>query len=415
MRRIVFTLLATLLLITSVSVCADDTVYIGTAKELFALSQRVAGGDSMAGVSVVLTDDITLNQAFTPIGQDASLPFSGSFDGNGHTVRGLLVKDALYSGLFGAITDGTVKNLTVENATVEGNDYCGILVGRLYAYKGDALIKNCCVSGTVTGKSFVGGLAGAVLSAAYGNTVSATVLESRSRCQVKGDAFCGGMIGMAEARSIKRTATVIAEGCEAHGTVLAEGDYGTVVGGLCGAISAKDNGGTAKAGFTGCVSYAYVYGEKLAAGGFCGTVGVVGARASVSLADCSALGAVSGGAVKGGFVGKGEKEGEGLLVYANCIAAGCVIGSDSHSLGFGIIEGCTRAEDANSLPRGDYKMGDVNLDGKINSLDAALVLKVDAGLAIGGALCDFNRNGKTNSLDASAILRYDAGLIPPLN
>ncbi len=58
--------------------------------------------------------------------------------------------------------------------------------------------------------------------------------------------------------------------------------------------------------------------------------------------------------------------------------------------------------------------GDVNGDGKVNSLDAAQILKHDAGiinltdeqLAAG----DVNGDGKVNSLDAAQILKHDAGL-----
>lgn len=60
-------------------------------------------------------------------------------------------------------------------------------------------------------------------------------------------------------------------------------------------------------------------------------------------------------------------------------------------------------------------LGDVNLDGKVSSLDAAYVLRFDAGLhdltddqlARG----DVNGDGRVNNLDAAYILRFDAGLI----
>lgn len=60
------------------------------------------------------------------------------------------------------------------------------------------------------------------------------------------------------------------------------------------------------------------------------------------------------------------------------------------------------------------KPGDVNGDGVVNSLDAALVLRYDAGvislaesqLAAG----DYDDNGVVNSIDAAFILKYDAGV-----
>ncbi|MBR6594868.1 MAG: phosphodiester glycosidase family protein [Clostridia bacterium] len=62
-----------------------------------------------------------------------------------------------------------------------------------------------------------------------------------------------------------------------------------------------------------------------------------------------------------------------------------------------------------------YALGDVNLDGKVNSLDAALVLRYDADLyeltEQQKPLGDVTNDGKVNSLDAAMILRYDADLI----
>ncbi len=63
----------------------------------------------------------------------------------------------------------------------------------------------------------------------------------------------------------------------------------------------------------------------------------------------------------------------------------------------------------------DYILGDVNLDGEINYLDAMMVLRYDAALITltdeKMTVGDVNKDGEVNSLDAIKILRYDAGLI----
>jgi len=63
------------------------------------------------------------------------------------------------------------------------------------------------------------------------------------------------------------------------------------------------------------------------------------------------------------------------------------------------------------------KTGDLNTDGAANSLDAALVLQHDAGLAplpaedvYLHAAGDVNCDASVNSVDASLILQADAGL-----
>ena len=116
MQKLISALLAFLMLLGSVAVSAEDTVYIDSAEDLQALSARVAAGDRMVGVAVVLRADVALSGSFTPIGTDTSKPFSGSFDGGGHTVSGLCVTGSAYLGLFGCVTDGSIKNLKIENA-----------------------------------------------------------------------------------------------------------------------------------------------------------------------------------------------------------------------------------------------------------------------------------------------------------
>lgn len=60
-------------------------------------------------------------------------------------------------------------------------------------------------------------------------------------------------------------------------------------------------------------------------------------------------------------------------------------------------------------------LGDVNGDGRVTNLDAAYVLKHDAGLADFTdeqmAAADVNGDGRVSNLDAAMILRFDAGLI----
>ncbi|OGO51049.1 MAG: hypothetical protein A2148_10730 [Chloroflexi bacterium RBG_16_68_14] len=62
-------------------------------------------------------------------------------------------------------------------------------------------------------------------------------------------------------------------------------------------------------------------------------------------------------------------------------------------------------------------LGDVNCDGRVNSIDAALILQFAAGL-IDELPCpekdDVNVDGTINSIDATLILQYDSGLIDSL-
>ena len=81
----------------------------------------------------ILLNDIDLGGAeWTPIGTKEN-PFTGEFDGNGYTVSNFKITTGrAYVGLFG-YNEGVIKNLGVENFTVNvsysGNVYAGGLVG----------------------------------------------------------------------------------------------------------------------------------------------------------------------------------------------------------------------------------------------------------------------------------------------
>ncbi|MBQ4647672.1 MAG: dockerin type I repeat-containing protein [Clostridia bacterium] len=54
--------------------------------------------------------------------------------------------------------------------------------------------------------------------------------------------------------------------------------------------------------------------------------------------------------------------------------------------------------------------GDANGDGLINSIDAAFVLRYDAGILQTIAAGDVSTDGVINSIDAALILKHDAGM-----
>ena len=70
-----------------------------------------------------------------------------------------------------------------------------------------------------------------------------------------------------------------------------------------------------------------------------------------------------------------------------------------------------------NTPPPDKELGDVNSDGQVNAIDAALILQFSAGL-IGSvpnpASADVNSDGEMNAVDAALILQFSAGLIGSL-
>ncbi len=68
---------------------------------------------------------------FSPVG-NSSTPFSGTYDGQGHSINGLYISlggSSQSVGMFGFAAGATIKNLGLINETVKGNSQVGGLVG----------------------------------------------------------------------------------------------------------------------------------------------------------------------------------------------------------------------------------------------------------------------------------------------
>ena len=159
----------------------DENIYeIQYASELAWLAAAVNGtlqtkatldADSFAGKTFVLTEDVDLGgYEWTPIGSSAN-PFQGVFDGNGKTVKNLVVTGYNSNvGLFGNTNSGEIKNLTVENAKVAGRLNVGVVAGQPYTSK----YSNITVTGhvEVNGMAYVGAVGG---KNAYADWTNVTV------------------------------------------------------------------------------------------------------------------------------------------------------------------------------------------------------------------------------------------------
>ena len=144
-----------------------STFYISTAEQLAGLAKLVNDGTTtFSDKKIQLTADIKLNNddvptggnLWTPIGKNPKR-FEGTFDGNGHTVSGLYIKDtAVIKGLFGKVSNATIKNLIVTGSvTVPSKANIGGIVGNA----SNSTIQNCGFYGTVTaGTTNTGGVIG---------------------------------------------------------------------------------------------------------------------------------------------------------------------------------------------------------------------------------------------------------------
>ena len=139
-------------------------------------------------INCTLTADIDLTgKNWTPIGTSFSNKYTGTFDGGGHTIKGLTVTtNDQFVGLFGSIGyAGTVKNVMMEDVQITSNRSSGFAGG--VAGHSDGTIENCSVSGSVSGTVYVGGVVGAQLSG--------SITGCSSSVTVKGTTDVGSLVG----------------------------------------------------------------------------------------------------------------------------------------------------------------------------------------------------------------------------
>ena len=135
---------------------ADGTYQVYTAEGLQAWAAAMQGSED-PNLNCTLTADITLTGTnnWTPVG-NYNYPYSGTFDGAGHTISGMNISSSSAQGFIARLS-GTVKNLTITNALVSGANNIGGIVGQ--AAQGSKII-GCAFSGTVKGTTGVGGIVG---------------------------------------------------------------------------------------------------------------------------------------------------------------------------------------------------------------------------------------------------------------
>ena len=202
-------------------------IEINSVGNLRTLAAEVNSGNTMSKWNVALKADLDLeNKSWTPIG-NASYAFQGIFDGENHTISNLYINTPNNSnvGLFGHTTDGEVKNLTVNNATVKGYLEVGTVAGTPYTSK----YNNITVTGNVKvdGFSYVGGMLGKNLYVSAdnltvnvnkGSYVSANSIEYG----VEYRTYVGGVVGFMgegghKVSNVTSNIDVIGTTCDAGG------------------------------------------------------------------------------------------------------------------------------------------------------------------------------------------------------
>ena len=250
--------------------------------------------------NIVLLDDLDFSDsALTlPLGlvsETNYVPYTGVFEGNGHTIKNLVMDntedpDAPFAGLFFGIGDATVQDLVIDSSCSFAGIYAGTLsttltgsltltnvmnkatvyglneaggfvavdMGSLHQVN-QVTIKNCVNDGTITGKLAGGAFISEISEQAF---VTVTLSDSINNGNITGNCCTGGLVGTLQSSHV----TMIISNCTNNGNVTTETDF---VGGLTGFIYENGN---ITINISSFINNGFITGRE-GAGGFIGYIG----------------------------------------------------------------------------------------------------------------------------------------------
>ncbi len=306
----------------------EEPWLIENAEQLAYLAQQVNNGTDYKREHFRLVSDLDLRgNEWTPIGTEGNL-FWGGFDGDGHTITGMTItgKENSYVGLFGECRNFTAASSYIKSVTVKGAN--------------------------ISGKSFVGAIAGAGANISDCYSIENTIYASRCVGGV-----CGSLIGKIS-------------GCYNSSSVSGI----STAGGIMGSASYEGNDGN------GVVEYCYNIGTVTVSEQDSSVGGITGASANrYDISNCLNCGKITGnGKNVGGIAGSTDSN------YMNFIG-NCYYNSDLNNAGVG--EGAsdkviplTTSQLCGALPEG--------LDSTIwkeGSVDTSTAKATDTGSRFGTA------------------------------
>lgn len=350
---------------------AEDPYLIATAADFVYFAEQVNGGNDYEGKFLRLTANLDLNGEAVTVGSAATATadytiknaFAGTFDGNGHVIKGRNVAGA-FSGYFAAVT-GTIENLAVIGE-LNGN---GRLGGIAVVLK-DGMIKNCVNYVNITGSIVeLGGIA----AVNWGGTIENCVNFGAITGTGSGTAYnFGGIVGYNYGGgrvencvnygdvSSKKVQTGGVVGTNREGRVVGCENYGAV------SATGTDLGGVVGYNVNGTVEKCVNRGTVMntAANRTGGVVGynITGGK----VIDCENYGAVNGFSVVGGIVGNTENSAPATEVLG-CVNYGEVVSSKGVAGG---IAGYAKGKVENCVNRGDVSGAEGEIGGIAGSIQS---------------------------------------------
>lgn len=371
----------------------------------------VATDITYANCYFVVTANITVSSSFARIAKDNTHYFKGNFNGQNYTISGL------NCGLFGYVSGGTFKDLTLQGSVTDGtSNYYGGLIG----YGLNITVSNVTSELTIsTSSSYVGGL--------IGFCQNATITDCTNKGSVRGVNNVGGLVGWTGDESTSGHGATISN-CTNNGNVNATGDFvGGIVGwnrdtiytnvvnsGNINATGAQVGGITSRV-LGGRISNAQNSGT-INGGNYVG--GIAGNMSWAYINDVSNSGAVSGNNYVGGLLGYGESDhASNLLIYGTLTNTASVSGAQYVGGIAGYLENKLTAMinidwtatvniATTTLLGADGVRGTSYMGGAIGYLGANIT--ISGSISVSG--CDIDNENGGNYLVGGAI-GYNAGIV----
>lgn len=332
----------TLALLLALAAAAAGETVISDAAALTALMNDASAWSG----SYKLGADIDLDgKAQSPIGTYET-PFTGSFDGAGHTVKIDIRADGT-AGLFGVCEGAAIRNLTVDGSvanTFAATDaetkiddkypgtgaVCGVALS-------GTTFENCTARAAVKGPGNVGGLVGVVYNYAARTVTLKNCTSQATITSTLGNA--GGLVGRIQAASSASPA-VFVSGCANRTDVTSTSEDRNRLGGIAGYVrteageirfEACENAGKLNAANSGAKGSNNPF-----VGGIAGRIeAVTDATAAVRILDCKNTGNIESSHHAGGitaYINRSDKATLTASEIVGCLNTGAVSGP-SHAGG----------------------------------------------------------------------------------
>ncbi|MDR1185415.1 MAG: FIVAR domain-containing protein, partial [Coriobacteriales bacterium] len=332
-----------------------------------------------------LTADIDMDGvSWVPLGGVAvATAFTGVFNGNGKAISNLTVSGTGNVALFGYISGATIKGLTLKDYDIRGSSYYTASIAAMAA--ANSIIKDCKLSGTINGPSYVGGIVayasggitiedcsidgivkGVVQGTLSGNEVGGivgvvtgtaatpvTIENCTMLADVAGEGTnVGGIVGSSSVNNVMTIANceVILSGTESTPakSITAKSNAGGIVGNFAtnntvkikncrvmgGAIKATDHvggigaliptTGVLKLELTDCLVKTDIESTSTYAAGLLAQSYSSNANAEITVTGCAFIGSVTGTNFVGGLIGQGNR-----ISVADCYVGGQITGTAS--------------------------------------------------------------------------------------